>query len=128
MAIAIVSGCKNTTSKQAQTDTISTIGIEKDAPQRAANDPENRATLDTVYPGKNYVISLSSFDKDSDDETLPNSVFSFWISENTEPVFTDSLYSRTQEIPFLDFNGDEVPDILLAIFLMPVAIPPIIFI
>lgn len=67
---------------------------------------------DSIYPSKNYVMSLHLFDSNiSEVDTIPNTLFIIKIGN--EIIFKDSIHNTYQELRFEDFNGDEVKDILI---------------
>lgn len=73
---------------------------------------------DTVYANKGYKITLTTFDPTNEDQTIPNTLFTF--SKLTDgkylPIFSDSIFNRVQEVRFEDFNNDNVKDILVQNF------------
>lgn len=70
---------------------------------------------DTIYPNKDYSISLLSFYPMNEDETIPNTFFTISKLTNGKylPIFSDSIFTRVQEVRFEDFNNDKVKDILV---------------
>ncbi|MEY2923211.1 MAG: hypothetical protein RL108_1837 [Bacteroidota bacterium] len=70
---------------------------------------------DTIYPNKDYSISLLSFYPMNEDETIPNTLFTISKLTNGKylPIFSDSIFNSVQEVRFEDFNNDKVKDILV---------------
>jgi hypothetical protein len=70
---------------------------------------------DTVYKNKGYKLTLARFDTTNQDETIPNTLFTFSRLTNGQylPVYSDSIFNQSQEIQFADFNNDNVKDILV---------------
>jgi hypothetical protein len=72
--------------------------------------------LDTIYNNKNYKI-VQEYHPDAleEDNSHTNTIFTLLKlgTTNTEVLFKDTVYSRTGEIEFRDFNGDQVKDILV---------------
>src|SRR5207253_2690893 len=71
---------------------------------------------DSIYKNKNYKIIEDYYpDGMGNDNGYYNTIFTFAKSHNsnTKVILTDTLYSRTAEIEFKDFNGDKVKDILI---------------
>lgn len=70
---------------------------------------------DTIYPNKGYKVSLTTFDPLNEDETIPNTLFTFSRLTNGKylPCFSDSIFNRVQEVRYDDFNNDKVKDILV---------------
>jgi hypothetical protein len=70
---------------------------------------------DTIYPNKDYSISLLSFYPMNEDETIPNTLFTISKLTNGKylPIFSDSIFTSVQEVRFEDFNNDKVKDILV---------------
>lgn len=70
---------------------------------------------DTVYSNKGYKITLLAFDPMNEDETIPNTLFTFSKLTNGKylQIFSDSIFNKVQEIRFEDFNNDNVKDILV---------------
>ncbi len=71
---------------------------------------------DSVYKNKNYKIIQDYYpDGMGNDIGDNNTIFTFTKSDNSniKIIFNDTLYSRTGEIEFRDFNGDNVKDILV---------------
>jgi hypothetical protein len=70
---------------------------------------------DSIYPAKGYIISLSTFDTLTSDETKSNALFSFRKKDKGQLVelFRDSIYNNVHDVLFEDYNNDGVKDILV---------------
>lgn len=70
---------------------------------------------DSVYPNRGYRITLLGFSKEITEELKPNTVFKLEKLTNGKykQVFEDSIYCRTREVKFEDFNNDKLKDILV---------------
>lgn len=70
---------------------------------------------DTVYPNKGYKITLFVSSPMNNDETIPNTLFTFSKLTNGKylPIFSDSIFSKVQKVRFEDFNIDKIKDILV---------------
>lgn len=66
---------------------------------------------DSIFKEKGYYIKHILFDALNDDEISSNSIFI--LGRNNNQIIYDSLYSKIQEIQFIDFNHDKVKDILI---------------
>jgi hypothetical protein len=73
---------------------------------------------DTVYKDKGYKLTLAVFDTNTEDETMPNTLFTLSKLTNGQylPIYSDSIFNKVQEIKFADFNNDNVKDILVQNF------------
>ncbi|CAN5626364.1 hypothetical protein BH10BAC2_BH10BAC2_13430 [soil metagenome] len=73
---------------------------------------------DSVYKGKGYKITLTTFDIENEDETKSNSVFTLskWENGQYKIVYLDSICNRVPEIHFTDYNNDNIKDILIQNF------------
>lgn len=70
--------------------------------------------LDSIYNNKNYKIVQEYYsDGIGADSSNTNTVFTFLKLDDTAVVFKDTVYSRTGDIEFEDFNGDNIKDILI---------------
>lgn len=103
---AFTMSCNNGQQKEhkSSTDTVSETKSET-----------TEILCDTVYVNKDYKIALTTFDPTNEDETIPNTLFTFSKLTNGKwlPIFSDSIFSRVQEVRFDDFNNDKVKDILV---------------
>ncbi len=70
---------------------------------------------DSIYPTKGYKISIERLNSYVEDEDINNALFVFsqQINNETHILFEDSIYNIRDEILFEDFNGDQIPDILI---------------
>lgn len=70
---------------------------------------------DSIYPNKNYRITLSICESVNEDESIPNTLFSVARLSGGQyiTIFSDSIFSKTRNIEFADFNNDKIPDILV---------------
>ena len=73
---------------------------------------------DSVYKNKGYKLTLTLFDTTNEDETIPNTLFTLSKLTNRQylPIYSDSIFNKVQEIHFVDFNNDNVKDILVKNF------------
>ena len=70
-------------------------------------------TCDSIYKDKNYKLKLIQLGKDDDDNY--NFILIALKNNNGKEIefFRDTIESRTQEIKFVDFNNDNIKDILV---------------
>lgn len=73
---------------------------------------------DSIYKNKGYKLTLAVFDSTTDDETIPNTLFTLSKLKNGKylPIYSDSIFNSVQSITFADFNNDKVKDILVQNF------------
>lgn len=72
-------------------------------------------SCDSIYLGKGYNITLSTFDTFTSDETKWNALFLLHKKTNGHnlELFRDSIYNTLHDVGFEDYNGDGVKDILV---------------
>ena len=70
---------------------------------------------DSIYKGKGYKIIQTYFPEGIDTTDNKNTVFQFILTKDSKQtiLYQDTLYSRTGEIEFRDFNNDGIRDILI---------------
>jgi len=70
---------------------------------------------DSIYPDKNYQITLAVIGSTNEDENIPNTLLTVSRLSGGKymPIFSDSVFSKTRTVEFADFNNDKVPDILV---------------
>ncbi|MGN7783594.1 XAC2610-related protein [Niabella sp. 22666] len=70
---------------------------------------------DLIYPNKNYQITLTAIGSISEDENIPNTLFTVrrLSGGQYETIFSDSVFSKTRTVEFADYNDDKIPDILV---------------
>lgn len=70
---------------------------------------------DLIYPNKNYQITLTAIGSISEDENIPNTLFTVrrLSGGQYETIFSDSVFSKTRTVEFADYNNDKIPDILV---------------
>lgn len=70
---------------------------------------------DLIHPNKNYQITLTAIGSISEDENIPNTLFTVHrlSGGQYETIFSDSVFSRTRTVEFADYNDDKIPDILV---------------
>ena len=102
---------------------FSILNSSKQPEKQVATSGENNLETteiicDTVYKNKGYKITLKRFNRNDEDEKIPNSVFTFSKLTNGQylSLFSDSIFNRVQDIQFTDFNNDNVRDILVQNF------------
>ena len=94
---------------------ISNLKTVKNHTSGKNNDDNFEIICDSIYKNKGYKLSLSVFDSSSDDENIPNTLFTLSKFRNGKylPIFSDSIFNSVQSISFVDFNNDKVKDILV---------------
>lgn len=71
---------------------------------------------DSIYNNEKYKVVVSDYSNETNkDEELHNSIFKFYKLKNGDfqEVYRDSIVKNFEEIRFLDFNNDNVKDILI---------------
>lgn len=70
---------------------------------------------DSIYLNKNYHVTLATLDSTNEDDSTPNTLFSVSRLSGKQylQVFSDSIFSKTGNVEFADFNNDHIPDILV---------------
>ena len=115
LAFLIFSLCQF--SKQAKISQYSHVSISRLFlnNERTNNSDTLQIICDSIYKAKNYRITLITFDKNNEDETVFNSVFILakLINGKYKTIYSDSIYSRISEVKFKDYNNDKVKDILI---------------
>jgi len=77
---------------------------------------ENSVILcDSIYPNKNYRITLRTLDTFSGDETIFNALFTLSAGNDGSQIelYRDSVYNTAHDVVFEDFNSDGIKDILV---------------
>jgi hypothetical protein len=72
-------------------------------------------SCDSIYVGKGYSITLSTFDTFTSDETKWNALFLLHktINGHNSELYRDSIYNTVHDVEFEDYNSDGVKDILV---------------
>jgi len=111
--LALLTICCNDTEHTAKNSVTDSLTAESIASEVKPKTTE--MDCDTVYKNKAYKITLEIFDTSIEDETMFNSIFklSKFINGHLAPIFSDSIFSKVQEVRFDDFNNDGVKDILV---------------
>jgi hypothetical protein len=75
----------------------------------------NSRTKEVMYEGKNYKLTLMTFDTVTDDESRFNSILTLSkrTSDNYFEIFKDSIFSTVQKVNFNDYDSDGLRDILV---------------
>lgn len=99
-------------------DTDERTGKQFDAVKNTSDNSQFETTAilcDSVYSEKGYVISLSTFDTLTSDETKSNALFSFRkkVKGQLVELFEDSIYNTVHDVLFEDYNNDGIKDILV---------------
>ncbi|MGE9310715.1 XAC2610-related protein [Niabella sp. CJ426] len=70
---------------------------------------------DSIYPNKNYQITLTVIGSTNEDENIPNTLFTVSRLSGGKymPIFSDAVFSKTRTVEFADYNDDKIPDILV---------------
>lgn len=66
---------------------------------------------DSIFNAKGYYAKHIIFDSNNENETQNNSIFI--LGRDSNEIIYDSIYSKVQDIQFIDFNNDGVKDILI---------------
>jgi hypothetical protein len=101
-----------------QVKSISEIPIDSIIESYSDSTSGTEIVCDSVYPNKGYLITLKTFDLTNHNETVPNSVFTFSKLANGEyfSIISDSIFNTFHEVLFVDFNNDNVKDVLIQNF------------
>lgn len=67
---------------------------------------------DSIYPEKNFILTLTRCDNPDSDVNLRNNT-SLKITRGNEELLTDRIMCAYLHVEFHDFNGDRVKDILV---------------
>jgi hypothetical protein len=84
--------------------------------EQASKDDTLKIDCDSIYWNKGYRLTFTRFDfSDDEDETRPNTVFTFskLSKEGNHILYSDSIFNQIQEFQFEDYDGDGVKDILI---------------
>lgn len=112
--LALTMSCNSGQQKESKSTTDSIVETKSDSITETKFET-TEIFCDTVYPNKGYKITLLAFDPMNEDETIPNTLFTFSKLTNGKyfPFFSDSIFNKVQEVRFEDFNNDNVKDILV---------------
>lgn len=117
--IFTLTNCSNHSQHSVSVQSDSSKNLEKAVtPVEKESLEKTEIACDTVYKNKGYKLTLTLFDTTNEDETIPNTLFT--LSKLTSgqylPIYSDSVFNKVQEIHFIDFNNDNVKDILVQNF------------
>jgi hypothetical protein len=72
----------------------------------------------TLFGDTSYKLTLHVFDSVTDDPEINNSVLTFYKKEknNVKIFFRDSMYCYYTDITFIDFNSDQIKDVVIFYF------------
>jgi hypothetical protein len=116
LTIFILTNCKNNGqhSESVPTDSSKVVKNAVTKPEKE-NFEKTEIVCDTIYKNKGYKLTLTLFDTTDEDETIPNTLFTLSKLTNGQyfPIYSDSIFNKVQEVHFVDFNNDNVKDILI---------------
>lgn len=98
------------------TDTTAAQAVKPDITNNTSGSTE--IICDSVYKNKRYRLTIRCFDSIGTDETISNNILAIDKYTNGEfiEIFRDSIFGKSQEVRFEDFNNDKVRDILVENF------------
>ncbi len=95
---------------------IFTITINCLGQNKKTNPSITIVNCDSIYTNKRISVKLINFDDEKDGyDDEKNSIFEIQqsVSGKNKILLKDSIFSKTQEIEFVDFNNDKIKDILV---------------